>query len=527
MPRLPPRAAPLPKPPLLPLLLLLLLALGGAAAAATISNVEPRRDTDGDIISAGDGCISYEPGAARYYIFGASYQCSPEPNDDCYCGAGGCAPCESTQEFPPLPSATCSGWRHMTYAAWSSADMVTWRKEGMNILPIMTDASSPYSSARNAYFEPCGVYNRQSGFWVLWFAHPFDKGTAVSRSPGGPFELVQWEAAAGSTDFYLWLDIATDALYMKHNGFPGPESVSTMSANYLAIAETSPPFGQAQGFTEGGGIFMRDGKFYVMAGYGCCFCNLGSNGFLWSSDGGALGNYSLLGDFVPRVAGGASVTHAQQFSVTPLYTASGTVPMFIGVRFGSAPDNVKCHDFQYWAPLTFDPATGEMNNVTWVDSFELELGAPPAPPPMPPSPPPPWFLCSPTGSGACVEVPPGAPAAVASLAECQRACVLCELNGTWYDVRGNGIPVFLQQAPVSNVSAAIAIEAPGYWTGANGTLRIGHAEVSGGFCGAGSTCIGEVGPLAPGGPPCAMLSWAAGTWCSPAIDPARCKGARA
>jgi hypothetical protein len=32
--------------------------------------------------------------------------------------------------------------------------------------------------------------------------------------------------------------------------------------------------------------------------------------------------------------------------------------MFIGIRFGSAPDFRKDHDFQFWAPLTFDAATG-------------------------------------------------------------------------------------------------------------------------------------------------------------------------
>lgn len=194
--------------------------------------------------------------------------------------------------------------------------------------------------------------------------------------------------------------------------------------------------------------------------------------------------------------------------------------MFVGVRFGSAPDYQKCHDFQYWFPLSFDAS--RMTNISWVDSFELELGPPPPPPPAPPSPPAPWFLCSPTGSGACVEVPPNAPGAVAALAECQRSCVLCDLNGTWFDVHGNGIPVYLRQTPLTNISATIVLNAPGYWSNVSGVLKIGHAEVTGGFCGAG-TCIGEVGPLEAGGPACGMLSWSQGTWCSPAIDP-KCKG---
>ena len=134
---------------------------------------------------------------------------------------------------------------------------------------------------------------------------------------------------------------------MKHNSGAAGEYAVTLSDDYLSITGTSPVFGHEQGYTEGGGIFQHGGATYVMAGYGCCFCGLGSNGFLWRSDSAAvLGNYTLLGDKVPRYANGTSVTHAQQFSVTPVYTRGGVVPMFIGVRFGSAPDYVKDHDFQ-------------------------------------------------------------------------------------------------------------------------------------------------------------------------------------
>jgi hypothetical protein len=159
-----------------------------------------------------------------------------------------------------------------------------------------------------------------------------------------------------------------------------------------------------------------------MAGFGCCFCTLGSNGYLWRSDGGAAGNFTLLGDFVPRNADRSSVTHAQQFSVTPIYTAGGIVPMFIGIRFGSAPDFRKDHDYQFWAPLTFNASTGRMDNVSWIDSFVLDL-APPPPPPPPPTPPAPWYACSFDAPGTCFEVPAGAPGASASAAACEASCV--------------------------------------------------------------------------------------------------------
>ena len=75
---------------------------------------------------------------------------------------------------------------------------------------------------------------------------------------------------------------------------------------------------------------------------------------------------------------------------------------------------------RYWYPLQFD-ANGDMLNVTWVDEFELDLLSP-APPPPPPAPPAPWYVCSFMTLGACVEVPAGAPGAVATLGECQAAC---------------------------------------------------------------------------------------------------------
>ena len=62
----------------------------------TVSNTVPRRDTDGDIISAGDGCISYQPDEQLYYLFGAHYQPCLEPNTDCYSGKTGEHTCSRT-----------------------------------------------------------------------------------------------------------------------------------------------------------------------------------------------------------------------------------------------------------------------------------------------------------------------------------------------------------------------------------------------------------------------------------------------
>lgn len=444
-----------------------------------------------------------------------------EPDNNCYCGSNGCRECETSGIVAP---GECCGWRNMTFAAWSSPDLTSgsWRLEGLNILPIMSDLTSPFSSAQQAFFEPCAAYNRKTGFWVLWFLHPYTKGTAVSRNVGGPYEIVQWNADpdfAWSADFYLWLTI-DDKLLMKHNG-NGGEYVATISDDFLTITNTSAIFGHELGYTEGGGIFVHGTDTYVMAGFGCCFCPLGSNGYLWRAEpGNVLGNYTLLGDFIPRHPNGSSVTQAQQFSVTPVYTSAGVVPMFIGIRFGSAPDRVKSHDYQYWYPLTFDASTGRMDNVTWVDSFQLDLSSPPTPPPLPP-PGPPGYKCSLGASGQCFEVPASAPGASASRAACEQSCVLCDLSGTWFGSVPN-VPILIAQEATSNVTATVTIAAPeGGWKGnATGTVHLGYLTVTGGFCG--STCTGSISPLEDGGPPCGKIVWDEGTWCHAGLDPA-CK----
>lgn len=276
-----------------------------------------------------------------------------------------------------------------------------------------------------AVFEPCGVFNRNTGFWTLFFLRDgYVLASAVARTASGPFDVLQWTVPVPGmsqiVDFYFWQNATNGDLLMKHNSEAGGEYAVTWSEDYFNITGTSPVFGHDKGYTEGGGIFQHGGASFVMAGYGCCFCTLGSNGFLWRSDDGALGNYSLLGDKIPLYPNHTSVTHAQQFSVTPVYTATGVIPMFIGIRFGSAPDYVKDHDFQYWYPLQFD-AGNDMLNVAWVDSFTLDLVAPPPPPPPPP-PPAPWYVCSLMLLGACVEVPAGAPGSVATIGECEAAC---------------------------------------------------------------------------------------------------------
>jgi hypothetical protein len=66
------------------------------------------------------------------------------------------------------------------------------------------------------------------------------------------------------------------------------------------------------------------------------------------------------------------LTGAQQFSVAALPTPSGTLPMYIGQRFGSARDGLKCHDFQYWSILNVTD-DGVVQEMRWVNDFSVSL----------------------------------------------------------------------------------------------------------------------------------------------------------
>jgi hypothetical protein len=57
----------------------------------------------------------------------------------------------------------------------------------------------------------------------------------------------------------------------------------------------------------------------------------------------------LLGNVIPfNKSSGMYLTGAQQFSVAqiPRFGGGEPLPMYIGQRFGSADDGLKCHDYQ-------------------------------------------------------------------------------------------------------------------------------------------------------------------------------------
>merc|ERR1712224_1006854 len=64
---------------------------------------------------------------------------------------------------------------------------------------------------------------------------------------------------------------------------------------------------------------------------------------------------------------------AQQFGVFPIPVNGDDIEyLYVGIRYGSAPDGNKCHEFQYWDTLKFD-ADGHVLPMPFSDNVSLDL----------------------------------------------------------------------------------------------------------------------------------------------------------
>ena len=348
-----------------------------------IDNVHPRYDSQGRILRAGEGNLAKF--GDTYYLYVARYPCCPvSMQPACY------QPC---------------ALRKVTVAVYSSKDLSdrSWILRTSDAFPTMSNVSSPYSNLNVSYMEPSVFYSKQAKHYALWLG--VESGdlrghrvVSVSKSPIGPFEAVTFSAPNLHTgnQFEFWQEPNTGTVFAAVNmkpGFPdmplevvqlAPDLLSVLP-NHTSGAIRAPKEAwdkvishasagaSSIGRLEGGGIFEHGGKWFVMSGATCCFCKRGSNGFVWVSEH-PLGPYKYVRDIIPWNANkNMFETEAQQFGVAPLYTEShGVVPMYIGQRAGSADDGLKCNDYQYWHPLSFDQA-GLPEEIKFTDTFEVDL----------------------------------------------------------------------------------------------------------------------------------------------------------
>ena len=128
------------------------LAEAGDADVARIKNATPRRDAEGNVLDAHDGCL-YKFGS-RYYLFGTAYG--------------------KTDGFG----------KTNRYRCYSSPDLMSWKFEG----ELLKDPPEA------VYYRPYVVFNAKTRKYVLWYNwYPTlwncQYGAATSDMPQGPFVI--------------------------------------------------------------------------------------------------------------------------------------------------------------------------------------------------------------------------------------------------------------------------------------------------------------------------------------------------
>ncbi|MBN8858075.1 MAG: family 43 glycosylhydrolase [Sphingobacteriales bacterium] len=232
-----------------------------------INNIIPRVDTEGNIIDAHDGrIVKY---GNRFYWYGTAY-------------------------------GNTSGYLRSNYfQCYSSPDLTTWKKEGK----LLIDFPS------GVYYRPHVIYNavtRQYVLWYNWYPKLWEGryGVAVADRPTGPFRIVNTDvkmknSAYGVGDFGLFID-DDKAAYIAYNTIDGHKgSIEKLSADYLQSTLENGGF-----ITEGceaGAMFKRNGKYYLLTDYTCCFCTQGTGVRVYVSDSPTRG-YELRNN-INRIPG--------------------------------------------------------------------------------------------------------------------------------------------------------------------------------------------------------------------------------
>ena len=138
------------------------------ARAVTLSNTEPRRSTDGQILDAHDGNVLLIDGT--YYWYAAGYGNCTERT-----GANGCSG----------GFVGCGFFFNHSVNLYTSTDLSTWTARG-NVLPVANRMEA-------ILFSPKVIFNALTNLYVLWYNYVTMPGelytwaVATSPSPFGPF----------------------------------------------------------------------------------------------------------------------------------------------------------------------------------------------------------------------------------------------------------------------------------------------------------------------------------------------------
>jgi hypothetical protein len=160
-------------------------------------------------------------------------------------------------------------------------------------------------------------------------------------------------------------------------------SVEKLTDDYLA--STMENSGFIAGNVEAPAMIKRKGIYYVLFDNTCAFCPHGTGIRVYTSDS-PMGPFIYKGNInrkggtqhptdmtTPGTGRPDAVIPAQQTHVATIHTMRSISYHWMGDLWGSSPNNIKGHDFQYWSgPIKFDD-DGMIQPLQWEDSWSIEL----------------------------------------------------------------------------------------------------------------------------------------------------------
>ncbi|MFW5829907.1 MAG: family 43 glycosylhydrolase [Planctomycetota bacterium] len=334
--------------------------IDAATRTITIHNDEARRDTSGAIVDAHEPCLRRF--SDRFYLYGTNYR--------------------HHNGFTPDNLIVC----------YSSPDLLNWTNHDALFPPFPTGLT----------VAPDILWNEQTRRYVLWFINGGNYVVATAEQPTGPFRIHTRQADirhkdAGCGDFALFQDADGSAYLIATLTFTKDRQqtdrrhcilIERLTDDYLGgTGATSATLGSN---CEAPVLFRKDDTYYALFDTTCCYCPDGT-GIQVHTASDPLGPYTYRGnvnrdlDADPRSipspgtepgSGRPDATvPAQQRRVEWIQTIEGPVLLWIGDRWGSAPDGIKGHDATYWTPLAFED-DGMLAALRWRDSFTIRIDVP-------------------------------------------------------------------------------------------------------------------------------------------------------
>jgi hypothetical protein len=229
-----------------------------AQKTIVVDNAKPRTTVDGKIVDAHDGRIIQF--GKKFYWYGTQYG--------------------NTNGFTKA--------NH--YVCYSSTDLTKWKYEGKLLS----------GEKEGVYYRPHVVYNAATKKYVLWY-NWYPKlwdgqfGVATSSTPTGAFVVENdnvkvKQNALGVGDLGVFVDDDGIA-YLSYNTIQNHKvSVEKLDVTYTASTMQGSDF--IAEHCEAGGMFKRNGLYYLLTDYTCCFCTQGSGARVFTAKN-PLGPYTV------------------------------------------------------------------------------------------------------------------------------------------------------------------------------------------------------------------------------------------